>query len=131
VVISGLILQTVSAVGVPVYAWLKQRHQGIGGHIAAATVRLAWHADVHTRTGLAVIAAGTIIYAVSSILMARPYLSRPVMHFVPDPIAAAVGILAWGVLALVVAILLAGLEDSDILLDFSRGAGSRRRRKRT
>jgi hypothetical protein len=134
-VISGLTLQTAGVVGVAAYAWLKLRHQGIGGHITAATIRLAWHADVHTRTGLAVIAAGAIIYAAGSIVMARPYLSRPVMLFVAVPVAAVAGMLALGVLVLVVAILLAVLAyDVEIPLDFGSGhdggTGSGRRRKR-
>jgi len=134
-VISGLILQTVGAVGVAVYAWLKLRHQGIGGHITTATVKLAWHADLHTRAGLAVLAVGAVIYAVGSILMARPFLSRPVLLFVAVPIAAVVGMLALGVLALVVAIVLAALAyDFELPLDFdfrrSPGGGSRSARRR-
>lgn len=139
-VISGLTMQTVGVVGVAAYAWLKLQHQGIGGHITAATIRLAWHADVHTRTGLSVIAAGAIIYAAGSILMARPYLSRPVMLFVAVPIAAVVGMLALGVLVLAVAILLVALalaNQVEFPLDFDFGSrpdgggGSNRGRRRT
>ena len=123
--ISGLALQTVGAAGVAAYAWLKLRHEGIGGHLTATTIRLAWHADVHTRTGLVVIAAGTVLYALGSILMARPYVSRPVMLFVAVPIAAAVGMLALGVLALVVAILLAALANHFEIPWFDGGFGAR------
>lgn len=124
--ISGLILQTVGVVGVAVYAWLKLRHQGIGGHITATTVRLAWHADLHTGTGLAVLAVGIVIYAVGSILMARPFLSRPVMLFVTVPLAAVAGMLALGVLVLVVAILAAALAyDFELPLDFDFGGRPR------
>jgi hypothetical protein len=134
-VISGLILQTIGAAGVAVYAWLKLPHQGIGGHITAATVRLAWNSDVHTGTGAAVIAAGAIIYVTGSILMVRPYLSRPVMLFVAVPIAAVIGLLALGVLAVVVAILLAAVAyEFELPLDFSFGSrpsgGSRSGRSR-
>jgi hypothetical protein len=136
-VTSGLILQTVGVVGVAVYAWIELRRQGIGGHITAATVRLAWHADVHTRVGLAVIAVGAIIYAAGSILMARPYLSRPVMLFVAVPVAAVVGMLALGVLVLVVTLLVAVLANQgDIPFGFGFGSrsdgrdGSGKRRKR-
>jgi hypothetical protein len=132
-VLSGFTLQLVGAVGVAAYAWIKLRHQGIGGHITAATIRLLWHADVHTRTGLAVFAAGAVIYAAGSILMARPYVSRPVMLFAAVPAAAIAGVLVLGVLALLVAILLAALEDNfDLPLDFGSrrgGAGSGRRRR--
>lgn len=134
-VVSGLTLQTVGVAGSAAYAWLKLRHEGIGGHLTAATIRLAWHADVHTPVGLAVLTAGTVIYAAGSILMARPYLSRPAMLFVAVPIAAVVGLLALGALALVVAVALAALANGDIPLDFGTGRdggdGSSRRRRRT
>jgi hypothetical protein len=136
-VISGLTLQTAGVAGAAAYAWLKLLREGIGGHLTAATARLAWHADVHTRTGIAVLAAGAVICAAGSILMARPYLSRPAMLFAAVPVAAVAGMLALGVLALVVAILLAAPGyDFELPLDFSvggghdSGAGSGRRRKR-
>src|SRR5215469_10315340 len=100
---SGLALQAIGVGSVAAYAWFKLRRQGIGGHVTAATIRLAWHSDLHTRTGLAVLLAGAIIYAAGSILMARPYVSRPVLLFVAVPVAAVVGMLVVGILALIVA----------------------------
>ena len=86
---SGLILQAVGAGGVAAYVWLKIRHQNVSGHVTATTIRLAWHGEVHTRQGLAVLAAGAaVIYAVGSVLMARPYVSRPILLFVAVPVAA-------------------------------------------
>jgi len=124
-VVSGLTFQTVGVAGAATYAWLRLRREGIGGHITAATIRLAWHADVHTRAGVAVIAAGAIIYAVGSMLMARPYVSRPVMLFVAVPAAAVIGMLALGVLVLIVAILLAAIAANiDLPLDIGGGGGS-------
>jgi hypothetical protein len=76
-VIAGLTLQTLSVAAAAAFAWTSLRHQGIGGHLTAATIRLAWHSNVHTRTGLAVLAAGTVIYAAGSILMARPTCHGP------------------------------------------------------
>ena len=49
----GLILQAVGTGGVAAYVWFTVRHQDIGGHVTAATIRLAWHSEVHTRPGLA------------------------------------------------------------------------------
>src|SRR5216683_1303334 len=91
--------------------------------------RAAWHGEVRTRSGLAVLAAGTVVYAVGSVLMARPYVSRPVTLFVAVPLAAVAGMLVLGVLAFIVALVVAALEngDLDFGLDFS---GDRGRPKR-
>jgi hypothetical protein len=67
-VANGLILQAVGAGGVAAYVWLKVCHQNIGGHVTAATIRLAWHGEIHTPQGLAVLAAGALIYAAGSVL---------------------------------------------------------------
>jgi hypothetical protein len=116
---------------VAAYVLLKVRRQNIGGHVTAATIRLAWHGEVHTRAGLAVLAAGAVIYAVGSVLMARPYVSRPVRLFVAVPVAAVAGMLVLGVLAFIAALLIAALlNDFDIPgLDFG-GDGRRAKRQR-
>jgi hypothetical protein len=125
-VIAGLTLQTLGVAGVAAFAWIRLRHQGIGGHLTAATIRLAWHSDVHTRAGLAVLAAGAVIYAAGSILTARPYVSRPATLFIAVPAAAVAGMLALGVLALVVALVLTALANNvDVPLEI----GSLRRVK--
>jgi hypothetical protein len=128
-VASGLILQAVGAGGVAAYVWLKVRQQNIGGHVTAATIRLAWHGEVHTRQGLAVLAAGALIYAAGSVLMARPYVARPMTLFVAVPVAAVAGMLVLGVLAFIAALLIAALEYGDLFgLDFSLDFGGDRRR---
>ena len=128
-VASGLILQAVGAVGVAAYVWLEVRHQNIGGHITAATIRLAWHGEVHTQQGSAVLAAGAIIYAYGSILMARPYVARPLTLFVAVPVAAVAGMLVLGVLAFIAALLIPPLAHGDFPFDWPFG-GDRRRAKR-
>lgn len=126
---SGLILQAVGAGGVGAYVWRGARRQNIGGRVSAATIRLAWHGEMHTRQGLAVLAAGVFIYAAGSVLMARPCVTRPVTLFMAVPLAAVAGMLVLGVLAFNVAVLVAALENGDLGfgLDFS---GDRRRPKR-
>ena len=128
-VASGLILQAAGASGVAAYVWRSARRQDIGGRVSAATIRLAWHGEMHTRQGLAVLAAGVFIYAAGSVLMARPYVMRPVTLFVAVPLAAVAGMLVLGVLAFIVALLVAALENGDLGfgLDVS---GDRRRLKR-
>lgn len=124
-VVSGLTLQALGAGGVAAYVWLKVRHQNIGGHVTAATIRLAWHSEVHTRQGLAVLAAGVLVYAAGSVLMARPYVARPMTLFVAVPVAAVAGMLVLGVVAFIVALLIAALADGD--LDFGLDFGGDRR----
>lgn len=129
--VSGLAVQAAGLGGVTAFLWAKLRHQGIGGHITAATFRLMWHGEVHTRTGLAVLIAGAVIYAAGSVLLARPYVSRPVTLFIAVPAAAVAGMAVLGVLALVVALLTSALGDL-LAPDFDFGdrrkkAGSRRR----
>src|SRR5258708_39955658 len=84
-VIAGLTLQTLSVAGVSAFAWINLRHQGIGGHITAATIRLAWHSDVHTRAGVAVLTGGAVVYAAGSILMAPPPVAPPPPPFLARP----------------------------------------------
>jgi hypothetical protein len=128
-VASGLILQAAGAGGVAAYVWRKVPHQNIGGHVSAATIRLAWHGEIHTRQGLAVLVAGAFIYAIGSVLMARPYIAGPVTLFVAIPLAAVAGMLVLGVLAFILALLVAALAngDLDFGLDFS---ADRKRRQR-
>jgi hypothetical protein len=111
-VAGGLVLQAVSAGGVAAYLWHKIRHQNARGHITAAMIRLAWHGEVHTRPGLAVLVAGTVVYAAGSVLMARPYISRPVTLFVAVPLAAVAGMLVLGILALIVALVMAAVASN-------------------
>lgn len=86
--------------GVTAFLWAKLRRQDIGGHITAATFRLMWHGEVRTRTGVAVLVIGAVIYAVGSVLLARPYVSRPVTLFIAVPAAAVAGMVVPGALAL-------------------------------
>lgn len=126
----GLTLQAVGVGGVATYIWLNVHHQNIGGHISAATIRLAWHGEIHTQPGSAILAAGAVIYAVGSVLMARPYVSRPMTLLVAVPLAAIAGMLVLGVLAFVVALLIAALANGDLDLPGLVFGGDRRRERR-
>lgn len=109
--VSGLALQATGLGGAAAFLWVKLRHEGFTGHITAATVQLVWHSEVHTRTGLAVIIAGAVIYAVDSVLLARPYVSRPVTLFVAVPAAAIIGMVLLGFLAFLISSLHALIWD--------------------
>ena len=99
-------------------------------HLTAAIIRPAWHGEIHTRPGLAVLITGALIYAAGSIMVARPYVSRPATLFIAVPLAAVAGMLALGVLALAVTLRLVVLEGGDFGIDFNLGDNGRDRRRR-
>ena len=119
--------QLLGAGSVAVVLWRNIRGQGLAGHITAELIRVAWRSELHTRTGLIVLIAGAVVYAAGSILMARPYISSPATLFVAVPAAAVVGMLALGLLALVIAVVLVLLNNGDFL-DFDLGHRRRNRR---
>ncbi len=128
--VSGLAVQAAGLGGVTAFLWAKLRHQDIGGHITAAAFRLVWHGEIHTRTGVAVLITGAVVYAAGSVLLARPHVSRPVTLFVAVPVAAFAGVAVLGVLALVVAFLVSALGDvaaPDVDLGRPRKKARRRR----
>jgi hypothetical protein len=126
-VVWGLIVQALGVGSVAVVMWHNVRDQSLGGHITAEMVRFAWHSELHNRAGLIVLAAGAVIYAAGSVVMARPYVSRPATLLITVPIAAVVGMLVLGVLALAVAALYSALANN---WDGSVGGGGGRRRNR-
>jgi hypothetical protein len=129
-VVWGLVVQALGLGSVAVVLWRNIRNQSLGGHITAEMVRFAWHSEIHSRSGLIVLAAGAVVYAAGTIVMARPYVSRPAALFVAVPVAAIAGMLVLGVLALAVAVLLAALANgTGSSGSTSGGLGTRGRRK--
>jgi hypothetical protein len=123
----GFAAQVLGAGSVAVVLWRNIRGQGLSARITAELIRVAWRSELHTRAGLIVLIAGAVAYAAGSILMARPYISSPVTLFVAVPAAAVVGMLALGVLALLLALVLVTLANGDFP-EFD--LGHRRRNKR-
>ncbi len=114
-VVWGLIVQALGVGSVAVVMWHNIHNQSFGTRVTAEMVRFAWHSELHNRTGLIVLIAGAVIYAVptGAIVMARPYVSRPATLFIAVPIAAVAGMLLLGVLALVVAALFSAFANSS------------------
>lgn len=127
-VVWGLIIQALGVGSVAVVMWHNLRDQSLGGHITAEMVAFAWHSELHNRTGLIVLAVGAVIYAIGSVVMARPYVSRPTTLLVAVPMAAVVGMLLLGVLALVVAALVSAFANNGGG-GFGGGMGRSDRRK--
>lgn len=126
----GLLVQVLGAGSVAVVLWRGIRNQGISGHVTAEMVRLAWRSELHTRLGLIVLVAGSVVYAAGSVVMARPYVSRPVMLFVAVPVAAVAGMLVLGALVLVVAVVVALFVNTQGDVDFGIGDSLLKRRRR-
>jgi hypothetical protein len=126
-VVCGLSIQVLGVGMAGAVMWRSIRRQSLGGHITAEMIKFAWRSELHTRVGLAMLVAGSVIYAAGSVVMARPYLSRPWVLFVAVPIAAVAGLLVLGVLALVLTVLFAVLENGDFGGDI--GVPDRWRRK--
>jgi hypothetical protein len=126
----GLIVQALGMGGVAIVMWRSIRNQGIGGHVTAEMIKLAWHGQLHTQSRLIVLIAGSVVYAAGSVLLARPYVSSPAALFIAVPIAAVAGLLSLGVLALgLVALFL--LSDGGIdLFDLPDRQDDGRRRRR-
>ena len=113
-ILAGLGLQIVGAGGPASFLLVKVRHQDVGGHITAATVKLLWHNEAHTTAGIALLAVGAVLFAAGSVLMARPYVRRPVTLLVAVPLAAVAGMLVLGVIALIAAMAIAAAENFDL-----------------
>jgi hypothetical protein len=127
-VVWGLIIQALGVGGVAVVMWRNVHDQGFGGHVTAEMVAFAWHSEIHNRTALTVLVVGAVIYAVGSVVMARPYISRPTTLLVAVPIAAVVGMLLLGVLAFVVAAFISAFANNGGC-GFGGGVSRRDRRK--
>jgi len=118
----GLMVQALGVGSVAVVMWRNIRDQSLGGNITAEMLRFAWHSELHNRAGLIVLCVGAVIYAVGSVVMARPYVSRPATLFIAVPSAAVVGMLLLGVLALALAAVFNAIANS--VGDGSGGGGS-------
>ncbi|WP_034266090.1 hypothetical protein [Actinospica robiniae] len=128
----GLALQLVG-VGAPVdYVYSKAKHLGVGDALTFATFKLAWHNSLHTRAGAVTLAVGLVLFAIGSVLLARPFTKNIVTLVVVVPLAAMGGAFILGVVALVIALLIVILDNGFDGFDGVGGAdlgGSSRRRE--
>ena len=111
-VVWGLLIQALGFGSVAVVMWHNIRDQNLGGHVTAEMVAFAWRSELHNRVGFIVLVVGAVIYAIGTVVMARPYVSRPTTLLIAVPIAAVAGMLVLGVLALVVGALLSALANN-------------------
>jgi hypothetical protein len=123
----GAILQVLGLGSIAVVMWRNIRQQGIASQVTAEMVKLAWHSALHTRFGVLVLIAASVLYAAGSVAMARPYISSPAALFLAIPIAAVAGKLTLGVLVMILWVLLL-IAENNSSVSFPSFCGSRRRR---
>lgn len=123
----GLAVQLVGVGGPIGYVYGRAKHLGVGDALTLATVKLAWHNSLHTKAGAAVLIVGVVLFAIGSVLLARPFTKNVVTLVLAVPLAAALGALVLGVVALIVALLIA-LADAGFDGGGSGGGGRPTRR---
>lgn len=99
-IFAGLVLQLVGIGGPAFYVWRKAKHQDVGGLITVATVKLAWHESLHAKAGVEVLVGGAALFAVGSVVLARPFVRHWLTLLVAVPIASLCGALVLGLAAL-------------------------------
>jgi hypothetical protein len=132
----GLALQAIG-LGIPITAALRRAsHDGVLGSITHYTVRLVWHEMLRSRADVALVVLGVALFAVGSVVLARPFTTRRSTLFVAVPLAATAGIAALGVVALICAVVIALAEspaESDwesLSQSLSSWPGPRRKNRR-
>jgi hypothetical protein len=108
----GIALQAIG-VGIPVLTALHRAHEAsVGGALTHYTVRLVWHEMLRSRADIALIVLGVVLFAVGAVLLARPFVRRPVALLVAVPLAGVAGLAVFGVVALVIAAVIAVIGDT-------------------
>jgi hypothetical protein len=132
----GLALQVIG-VGIPVVTAVHRAHEaGVGGALSHYTLRLVWHEMLRRGADVALIILGVALFVAGAVVLARPFVRRVSTLSVAVPLAALAGLAVFGVVALLVALVIAATAsagDADwgsALADFlPDGWPGRRRRK--
>ncbi len=127
--VAGFVLQAIGVAAPAVYVVLKAKKENLGGSVTLATIRLAWHDSVHSKTGLAVLIAGAVVFAIGAVLLARPFAKNWLIWLIAVPAAAIVGVMLLGAAALVVAVILICASSDTDLPSFSTGSPTRIRKR--
>jgi hypothetical protein len=132
----GLALQVIG-VGIPVVAALHRAHEGnVGGAVTHYTVRLVWHEMLRSGADVALIVLGVVLFAAGAVVLARPFVRRTTTLLVAVPLAAVAGLAVFGVVALVLAAVIAatagtGSADwADALSNLPANSWPNRRRRK-
>jgi hypothetical protein len=103
----GLIIQAAAVAIVLAWAYRKYKDDAVEGAALKSTVKLIWADTLHSHAGIAILAGSAVLFAVGSVLLARPHVRSMPMLLIGVPVAAVAGLVVLGGLALVVAVIAA------------------------
>jgi len=129
---AGLLIQLAGA-AVPIAVLFKRaRSEDLLQHVTGLTVRLVWHQAIHDHHNRPLIIAGTVVFVLGSMVLARPFVKHVLTLVLAVPLAALVFVAALGVVALIVVILgliLWAFGDSLGNAGWGSGSGSGKKKK--
>lgn len=127
----GLALQVIG-VAIPVAAAVERaNHDSALGAVTHYTVRLVLHEMFRRRADVALVVLGVLVFVGGSVVLARPFVGRRLTLLVAVPAAAVVGIVLLGLIAVVIAALVAlAAQGSGDVPAIDWPFGDRRNRRR-
>lgn len=131
----GLAMQVIG-VGIPVVTAVRRAHEaGVGAALTHYTIRLVWHEMLRSGADVALIILGVVLFVAGAVVLARPFVRRPWTLLVAVPLAAIAGLAMFGVVALVIALVVAatasaGDADWSAVADFVPDDWTARRRRK-
>jgi hypothetical protein len=120
----GLIIQAAAVAILLAWAYRKYKDDAVEGAALKSTVKLIWADTLHSHAGIEVLAGSAVLFAVGSVLLARPHVRSMPMLLIGVPVAAVAGLVVLGGLALVVAVLAALAYAGFDNVNGSTGTGS-------
>jgi hypothetical protein len=113
---AGLLIQLAGAAAPVAMLYRRAKSEDLLQHVTGLTVKLVWHQAIHDHEGRALIIAGTAVFVLGSMVLARPFVKHLLTLVLAVPLAALVFVAALGVVALIVVIIgliLWALADSN------------------
>jgi hypothetical protein len=99
----GVALQVIG-VAIPVAEGIRRAHEsGVGGAITHYTLRLVWHEMLRSGADVALIVLGVVLFVAGAVVLARPFVRRPLTLLVAVPLASLAGLAVFGAVALLCA----------------------------
>jgi hypothetical protein len=129
---AGLLIQFAGAAAPIAVLFKRAKSEDLLQHVTGLTVKLVWHQAIHDPHGRSLIIAGTVVFVLGSMVLARPFVKHVLTLVLAVPLAALVFVAALGVVALIVVILgliLWAFGDSLGNGGWGSGSGSGKKKK--